>query len=215
MTSPDPPDPEQLLDDGLEKLGLTGVQALRTNLLAYLDLLVRWNRRFNLVSRRTEAQMLSRHVFDCLVALPHIAGSRLLDVGSGAGLPGLLLGLANPRLDCVLLDSSAKKTRFCLQAVAILGATNIRVEHSRIEDYRSPQAFSTIIARAFGSTRALIDRAGHLCEPAGRIVAMKGAKAHAELDGLGAMRDNAEVVGVDVPGLASTRHLLIVEMRGS
>lgn len=204
----------QILSAGLEQADLRVDNSVQTALLHYVTLLSRWNRTYNLTGVRDTVQMVRRHVLDSVVVLPYIRGPCLLDLGTGAGLPGIILALGRPDLQCVLLDSNAKKTRFCLQAVAELGLNNVAVIHSRIEDFASESLFSTIIARAFGSVVDLLGHAGRLCAPGGCLLAMKGMYPVAELEALGPMRENTQVVPLSVPGLAEERHLVIVSAEG-
>ena len=201
----------QILDVGLEQTGLELGDAARTRLLDYLRLLTQWNTTYNLTAVRDPSQMIYRHLLDSIVALPHLRGPRILDVGTGAGLPGIVLAVARPDLQCVLLDSTAKKTRFCIQAVGELGLTNVAVVWSRVEHYSPDAVFSTIIARAFGRVGALLCRTRHLRARHGRWIAMKGANPGAEIEEVRGMGENAQVFALTVPGLPRPRHLVVVE----
>ncbi len=200
------------LDEGLLRLGLASRDRLRERILVYLAELERWNRRFNLVSRPSQAEILTRHVFDCLSVTRFVRGPHLVDVGTGAGLPGLMLAAASTDVHCVLVDSNAKKTRFCLHAAGSMGLNNVEVIHSRVESFGADRSFSTIVARGFSSTHDLVERARHLAAPRGRILAMKGPAAKGDLDGLASMGDNVEVVPLEVPGLHAGRSLVIVRV---
>ncbi len=199
------------LTSGLDSLGIalpeSGVQLL----LDYVSLLGRWNRAFNLTSVRDPQQMVTRHLLDSLSASPWLRGERILDVGTGAGLPGIPLAIARPGCHFVLLDSNGKKTRFVTQAIAELGLANATVARTRAEQYRSDTRFDTVISRAFSSVGELVQRAGHLCADHGRLLAMKGMYPVAELQGVPDGFSVTDVVPLRVPGLDGERHLVVLE----
>jgi 16S rRNA (guanine527-N7)-methyltransferase len=196
------------LDQGLAALALDLDDGVRGKLLAYLGLLARWNRVYNLTAVRDPGEMVSRLLLDCLAVLPHLRGDRLLDVGSGAGLPGLVLAMAEPRASWVLLDSGAKKRRFLVQAAMELELANVRVVQARLEEFHPDTRFSTIISRAFAS---LVDfaTARRLLEPGGQLLAMKGRYPEEEI---GALGEPIRSVRLQIPGLEHAhRHLVIIE----
>ena len=201
-----------MLDAGLWELGLEPGTSARASLVRFVELLVRWNRTYNLTGVRQPEEMVTRHLLDALAAVAYTQGARCLDVGTGAGLPGLVMAICRPELQWVLLDSDRKKTRFCLQAVTELGLQNVTIAHCRAERYQPAQLFETVIARAFGSIAQLIGCARRVLVPKGRVLAMKGRFPEKELAELGAMQDNARVVALRVPGLDAQRHLVIVDM---
>ncbi|MCP4042611.1 MAG: 16S rRNA (guanine(527)-N(7))-methyltransferase RsmG [Gammaproteobacteria bacterium] len=203
--------PTRLLGDGLSQLGLNLNSGQRHRLIRYLELLSKWNRVFNLTAVRDPEEMVLRHLLDSLSVMPYLAGNRLLDVGAGAGLPGMVLAIAQPELRCVLLDSNAKKTRFCIQVVAELGLNNVEVVHARLGDYQPREGFSSIISRAFGSIRLLLAAVHGLGSEGARILFMKGTFPGAELDEVDELKECVKVVPLSVPGLAAERHLIIVE----
>lgn len=194
----------------LEALGLAPDDDQVQALGRYLALLAHWNRAYNLTAVREPEAMVTRHLADCAAVLPHVHGRRVLDVGTGAGLPGIVIAVLRPESECVLLDSNAKKTRFCLQAVAELGLANVRVERARVEALPGEFCFDTVVARAFATLQALAAATSRLCAPGGRILAMKGAHPGGELDALEAGRVATEVVRLKVPGLDADRHLVIM-----
>lgn len=200
----------RMLEQGLGAAGVALDAAARAALMRYLALLWRWNRTYNLTSVRTPIEMVRRHLLDSAVILPYVHGRRLLDVGTGAGLPGLVAAIARPELRCVLLDRNAKKVRFCRQAAAELGLGNVEVVHARIEDYAPGERFDTIVARAFGGLAELAAHAARLCAPQGRVLAMKGRVPQAELAALGGLRERVRLIALEVPGLGAQRHLVIV-----
>lgn len=177
---------------------------------AYLDLLSRWNRAYNLTAVREPAEMVAKHLNDSLAVLPYVHGTTVLDVGTGAGLPGLVLAMADPRLEVTLLDSNGKKTRFCEYAIDALGVDNARVVQSRVEDYRPGGAFDTVVSRAFASVPDFVRAAGALCAPDGRMLAMKGARPDDELAALPPGWVVEAVHALDVPGLEAERHLAVL-----
>lgn len=203
--------PAARLEAGLAALDLALPSPVVQQLLTYVKLLSRWNRAFNLTSVRDPDQMVTRHLLDSLVALAWLRGSRVVDVGTGAGLPGIPLALADPERRFVLLDSNGKKTRFVTQAVAELGLKNVEVARVRAEQYHPDTLFDTVISRAFASVGDLVRQAGHLCPPGGRILAMKGVYPVAELDQIPAGFVVAEVAPLQVPGLDSERHMVSLD----
>lgn len=195
---------------GLEHMSLSLPVSTQEKLLAYVALLVKWNRVYNLTAVRDPAGMVARHLLDSLAVLPHLKGPRVLDVGTGAGLPGIPLALAKPEWQFVLLDSNRKKTRFVIQACIDLGLANVIVESCRIEDYHPEVLFNTVISRAFSSLSDMLAATGRLCGRDGGMVAMKGEYPAAEL---AALPPGFVVQGVHplrVPGLDAQRHVVCV-----
>jgi 16S rRNA (guanine527-N7)-methyltransferase len=188
----------------------------RDKLDAYLDLLEKWNRVYNLTALRRRAEMETLHVQDAWAVLPWLpdrTGLRLLDVGSGPGVPGIPLALARPDAQFVLLDANSKKTAFLAQAVIELGLRNARVVTARIEDFRPPEPFDVVIARAFSDLRTLALAAEPVLAPHGRIVAMKGVVPHDEIAALPPGIRVVETPSLDVPGLVAERHLVIMQRK--
>lgn len=199
------------LDAGLERIAPELDGAARAKLIAYVTLLARWNRAYNLTAVRDPSDMIARHVLDCLAVLPHLHGARLLDVGSGAGLPGMVLAVARPELSWVLLDANAKKHRFLTRACVELGLENVQLMRARVEDFHPATRFSTIISRALASAAELVATTRRLLEPGGRVLAMKGRFPARELAAFDGMADRVEVVPLRVPGLEhEERHLVVV-----
>ena len=202
------------LHAGARGLGVELEQRQHARLMGYLDELRRWNKAYNLVSAASLTDAVPRHLLDCLSVLPHIHGERLLDIGTGAGLPGLILAISRPDIRVTLLDSNTKKTRFCRHVATALGLDNVTVETSRVETFQSELPFSTVVSRAFGSVQELVTCSARLCDSDARILAMKGVLPSAEVDALGAMRDNVCMLRLDVPELGAERHLIVVRVAG-
>lgn len=200
------------LAEGLATLGLTLPSANEKQLLAYLELLYKWNRVYNLTAVRETERMVSHHLLDSLAIVPYVGtGRRVLDVGSGGGLPGIPLAIARPDLLVTLIDSVAKKTAFLLQAKAELGLDNVSIVTGRVETHQAPVGFNTITSRAFSDLKEFVTLTRHLLAPGGRWLAMKGLYPHEEIAQLpNWVRLSAEHV-LTIPGLNATRHLIILE----
>jgi len=199
---------QQQIEDGLSALQLGDAPELSRMLLNYLELLAKWNRVYNLTAVREPEEMVSRHLMDSLVVLPFVGAGRVLDVGTGAGLPGLVLAMARPGQQFVLLDSSGKKTRFVEHAVTRLGLHNVQVIKARAEDHEDAEGFEVVLSRAFSSVADFIRVAGRLARAGGRLLAMKGAFPQAELEALPAGWQLRATHELSVPGLTGRRHLL-------
>ena len=192
--------------------------AARQRLLAYLALLDKWNRTHNLTAIRDERRMVSHHLLDSLAVLPRLPqqpGLRLLDVGSGGGLPGIPLAVARPDWRVTLLDSNRKKCAFLRQAAAELGLANVEVVASRAEAYAPAQGFDVVIARALSETGRFAEATRHLLAPGGRLVAMKAANPERELAQLPSSVRLDRIERLAVPGVEGERHLVIMEAAGA
>ena len=180
---------------------------------AYLDLLVKWNRTFNLTAIRDRAGMVTHHLNDALAILPHLPGApalRVLDVGTGAGVPGIPIAIARPEWRVVLLDANQKKVAFLTQAAIELALSNVTAVAARVEDYRTDAPFDVIVSRAFSDLASFVRGAQHLLAPGGILVAMKGVYPHDEIaqlpPGMAIVADPA----LEVPGLDAQRHLIVM-----
>jgi 16S rRNA (guanine527-N7)-methyltransferase len=171
---------EETLKAGIEQLELNNKDYLYNNLLIYKDLLLKWNKVFNLISIKGAEEIVTHHFLDCLAIVPHIEGRNILDVGSGAGLPGIIIGLCCPEKNITLVDSVGKKTAFLKQACAELNLTNIKVIHNRVEKIIIDKLFDSIITRAFAEMQILIDLTSHLIEKKGSWYGMKSKKINKE-----------------------------------
>jgi len=197
------------LVQGLQALGLA--PELEAPLATYLELLLHWSRAYNLTAITDPEQMVSHHVLDSLAVLPLIHGSRIADIGSGAGLPGIPLAIARPDLEVVLVEAVGKKNRFQKQAILELGLSGVSAVQSRVENYRPEEPFDTVISRAFAATGDFVALAGHLAGPDGRLLAMKGRNPADELQQLPEPWVVAAIHEILVPGLNAERRL--VELR--
>jgi 16S rRNA (guanine527-N7)-methyltransferase len=196
------------LNAGLAQLKCVLDVGQQQQLLDYLALLARWNRAYNLTAVRDPARMMPLHLLDSLSIRPFLDGERVLDVGTGAGLPGIPLAVAEPRRQFVLLDSNGKKTRFVLQAVTTLGLQNVEVVQSRVEHYKSDSLFDTIMSRAFATLADFIQGCSHLLAPQGQLLAMKGKHPADELASLPDGWQCAAEHELVVPGVEAERRLL-------
>lgn len=204
------PDHQTRLDHGIDALGLDLPASARERLLAYLKSLERWNRTYNLTALRSLDDMVTRHVLDSLAVAPLLDGDRCLDVGSGAGLPGIPLAIAAPGRHWTLLDASGKRVRFLRHVVAGLGIGNVSCVQSRVEDYEPATPFDTVLSRAFASLPDFLVAVGHLCAPTGRVMAMKGRLPAEELSALPASWRLTGLHQLRVPGLEAARHLAVL-----
>ena len=200
----------QQLKDGLAAMGCPLGAETQSKLVAYVRLLEKWNRTYNLTAVRDLEQMISRHLLDSLAILPYLKGRRVLDIGTGAGLPGIPLALARPDLEFVLLDSNAKKTRFVTQACAELGLKNVEVVNIRVEKYHPEALFDTIVSRAFSTITDMLVASRPLCAPAGQYLAMKGVYPQEELAVIPPGYAVSGVPALVIPGLPAARHVAII-----
>ena len=198
-------DLEETLKAGIEKLELENKDYLYTKLLIYKDLLVKWNKVFNLISGKGIDEIVTHHFLDCLAVIPFIEGKNILDVGSGAGLPGIIIGLCYPEKNITLVDSVGKKTTFLKQTCAELNLSNITIINKRVEDITTNKLFDSIIARAFAEMQVLIDLTRHLIEDKGVWYGMKSKKFNEEEIGTNFVVEKRDIV---VPYLDAERYLV-------
>jgi len=196
------------LSQGLHTLQLNLSAATKTQLLDYIELLNKWNQVYNLTGVRDPLDMIPKHIFDSLAILPYVYGNQILDVGTGAGLPGLLLAMARPDWHCVLLDSSAKKIRFVKQAILELKITNAEVVCTRLEAFKPADKFSFIISRAYSNLQNFYTQSAHLCDTKGCLLAMKGVYPEQEIAQISGLQ--LEIVALEIPQLQAQRHLIIM-----
>lgn len=201
---------EEKLASGLEEMGLHLDPVTQSSLLEYVALMQKWNKVYNLTAVRDPLKMVTQHLLDSLAVLPHIAGRRVIDVGTGPGLPGIPLALANPALEVTLLDSNHKKTSFLRQACLELGLHNVTVVCERVETWRPEEKYDIVISRAFSDLGEFASLALPLCSDTGWILAMKGIYPHEELTRLPATVALLGVAPLKVPGLDAERHLVLL-----
>lgn len=205
------------LDEGLAALAARGITLpLRADekLAAYLALLAKWNRTHNLTAIRDPERMVTHHVLDALAVLPHLPGRgqvRLLDVGSGGGVPGLVLAIARPAWQVVVLDSNHKKGAFLQQAIIELALANAQAVTQRVEDYAPAAPFDIVISRAFADLATFVEASARHLAPGGELHAMKGVYPDEELAQLPAGFRVKAVPTLTVPGLDAERHLVVIE----
>lgn len=201
---------EEMLQQGCEQLGLTLSLAQQQQLLDYVALLQKWNQAYNLTAIRQPEQMLVKHVLDALAVLPHLQGSRWLDVGTGPGIPGLILAVARPDWHFHLLDSNGKKVRFVRQAVRALGVSNVTPVQARVEQFQVDQPFEGIISRAFAELGPFVSLTRHLLAPEGCWWAMKG-HGEREVDSLPQGVTVVRIEEIEVPFLTARRTLVVLK----
>ncbi len=197
------------LADGLAELGIALPDAVQRQLLAFRDLLLKWNKTYNLTALRDPDQAISHHLLDSLAILPHVGAGPLLDVGSGGGLPGIPLAIARPELAVAMVDTVQKKASFLQQASIELGLKNVTVHHARVEEMQGQ--YAQISSRAFAEIGLFVSLTRHLLAPGGRWLAMKGVRPDAELKALPADVTVEAILPLTVPGLAAERHLIILK----
>ena len=198
-------DLEETLKAGIEKLELENKDNLYIKLLIYKDLLIKWNKVFNLISVKGVDEIVTHHFLDCLAVVPFIEGKNVLDVGSGAGLPGIIIALCYPEKNITLVDSVGKKTTFLKQTCAELNLSNITIINKRVEDITTNKLFDSIIARAFAEMQVLIDLTRHLIEDKGVWYGMKSKKFNEEEISTNFVVEKRDIV---VPYLDAERYLV-------
>ena len=203
-------DPAELLEDGIYELELEERLGGDELLMEYVTELMNWNRVYNLTSVRKPTDIVTRHILDSLTILPYLHGEHILDIGTGAGLPGIPLAIACPEREFVLLDSSSKKLRFVQQTLGILNLDNVTLEDSRVEEFQPEALFDTVICRAFSDLPDFYRYAARLCNEGGRMLAMKGVYPMTEVECLDDKSVIDDVVSLKVPGLDAERHLVIM-----
>jgi 16S rRNA (guanine527-N7)-methyltransferase len=200
------------LETGIVSLGLDPTTARLDSLIDYLALLTKWNQAFNLSGIREPARMVSLHLLDSLAISPSLRGTRILDVGSGAGLPGVPLAIFNPERQFILLDSNGKKTRFLFQVRLALGLHNVTIENTRLEHYQCQEQIDIVLSRAF----AALPRLTRLCSEAtggrGILLAMKGNYPEDEIASLPAGVEVRQAQALKVPGVSGSRYLIEIPL---
>lgn len=209
-------DLEEILEQGLKEINLQLGRPKVELLFQYIDLLCKWGKAFNLTSIESKEQMLIKHILDSLTIYPYLTGKHCLDIGTGAGLPGIPLSLVYPEMHFSLLDSNAKKIRFVRQALLELKLENVDLKQCRVENLKSIEAqaeYSCILSRAFSSLRKIVEMCYPLKASEGSVIAMKGKISSSELEELRLVPfklNSVQVEALKVPYLKEERHLVIV-----
>lgn len=188
------------LYDAAQQIGISLSDTQISQLIGYVDLMEKWNRAFNLTAVRRRPELFSRHIVESLAVTPFFGGDKCADIGTGAGLPGVPLAIAEPRKTFVLLDSNGKKTRFLLEVKRALGLSNIEVETTRVEKWQPAQRVDTVITRAFADLSTTIERIGHILHDSGMLFAMKTESAADEAGSLPLGFELVAQQDVAVPG---------------
>ena len=196
----------------LQKTELSLPIEQQNKLIQLVELLAKWNKAYNLTSVRDPQQMLVKHIMDSIVVSPHLQGQRLIDVGTGPGLPGLPLAILNPDKKFVLLDSLGKRLRFIRQAVLELGLKNVEFVQSRVEEYQPEEKFDVVLSRAFASLEDMLFWCKHLPNETGHFLALKGQFPEQEIKMLDKQFKFIETISLQVPDLEGERCLVKVEL---
>ncbi len=198
----------KILVSGLQSLNLSQAEDKIEQLLGFIKLIEKWNKAYNLTAIRNREDMVRLHVLDSLAIVPFIEGKRVIDIGTGAGLPGIPLAIYLPEIEFVLLDSNAKKTRFVQQAILELKLKNVSVCHNRVEQYHPEKSFDTVITRAFAGLSDIVKLTAHLLSKDGVLLAMKGQIPDVpKLDSA-----KTELIPVNVPGISAERCLVKIQL---
>ena len=198
----------KILESGLNELGLVIDSTRIEQLLDFIRLIGKWNKVYNLTAIRDSEEMIRLHLLDSLSILPFVEGRRIIDIGTGAGLPGIPLAICLPESEFTLLDSNAKKTRFVQQAVLELKLKNVHIHTGRVEQYRPELLFETALCRAFAGLDEMARLTEHLLNKNGVLLAMKGQIPRDEMQELAA---NTSVIPIHVPGVEAERCLVRIE----
>ena len=201
------------VSEALKKVGVESNEQQLNKLEQLIQLLMKWNKVYNLTAIRDPKKMVIHHLLDSLAILPYLDGKSVLDVGSGAGIPGIPLAIFRSDIEFTLLDSNRKKTRFIAQAAIELGLKNVSVETARVEVCQFPTSFDVIVTRAFASVDKILSLTAKHCAEEGELLLMKGLIPEQELADLSEGFSVKEIVSLDVPELDAERHLVILSRR--
>ena len=195
----------------LDEAGISLTDHQKNQLVAYVEMLHKWNKAYNLTSVRDPNEMLIRHILDSIVVAPHLQGERFIDVGTGPGLPGIPLSIVLPDAHFTLLDSLGKRVRFLRQVQHELHLTNVTPVQSPLEDFPAEPPFDGVISRAFASLNDMVNWCQHLPGTQGKFYALKGLIPNDEIDTLPAQFSVESIVKLDVPHLEGDRHLVVIK----
>ena len=201
---------DQLLSAALD-IGIALSDHQTMQLLTYLDLLEKWNNAYNLTAVRSRSEMLSRHLIESLAISPFISGQKVVDVGTGAGFPGMPLAIANPAVQYTLLDSNGKKSRFLLEVKRALMLTNVEIETVRVESWLPTKRFDAVVTRAFADLATTLVRVDHVLSDQGMVYAMKTQQAQHEIESLLDATRSVTAENINVPGRDWSFQLLAVQ----
>lgn len=202
-----------ILEDGIADLSLMVSPEKIDFLLAYHELLIKWNKAYNLTAVRNPREMIVRHFLDSLTIAPYLKGSHFIDIGAGAGFPGIVLAILFPERKFDLLDSNGKKTRFLFQAKTELALDNVTVHHSRVEQHATQHGYDGVLSRAFATLNDMVANSEQLLAEDGLFLAMKGIYPESELKELSEQGKNYTVEAIHklwVPGDSGERHLIVI-----
>ena len=191
-----------ILVAGIEQIGLAATEAQIDLLLVFVRLIEKWNKTYNLTAIRKRDEMLRLHILDSLAVVPFVTGRKIIDVGTGAGLPGIPLAIFMPDVQFTLLDSNSKKTRFVRQAILELNLRNVEVVHNRVEDLGRDGEYDAVMSRAFAGLSDIMNKTEYLLQPEGVLIAMKGQKPELELNKIDKPYSVKSIV---VPGVEAER----------
>jgi len=201
----------QTLDNLIQQTDLSVDDKQREQLVGYVRLLDKWNKAYNLTSVRNPMEMLVKHIMDSIVVSPHLFGERLIDVGTGPGLPGIPLAIMNPDKQFFLLDSLGKRIRFIKQVLHELGINNVTTVQSRVEEFQPEEKFDVVLSRAFASITDMVEWCQHLPKrDTGQFLALKGQLPQQEIDQLPEWCSVIEIKALQVPELEGERHLVVL-----
>ena len=201
---------QQQLTTLLAQTDIALTQKQQQQLVRYVELLDKWNKAYNLTSVRLPQEMMVKHIMDSLVVAPHLTGHHYIDVGTGPGLPGIVLAIALPETQFVLLDSLGKRVRFLMHVKHELGLDNVTPVQSRVEEYQPSVKLDGVLSRAFASLQDMIDWCSHLIDHSGKFIALKGVFPSEELDLLPTGVKFEQKIALEVPDLDAQRHLIIL-----
>ena len=201
---------QQQLTTLLAQTDIALTQKQQQQLVRYVELLDKWNKAYNLTSVRLPQEMMVKHIMDSLVVAPHLTGHHYIDVGTGPGLPGIVLAIALPETQFVLLDSLGKRVRFLMHVKHELGLDNVTPVQSRVEEYQPSVKLDGVLRRAFASLQDMIDWCSHLIDHSGKFIALKGVFPSEELDSLPTGVKFEQKIALEVPDLDAQRHLIIL-----
>ena len=200
-----------MLFDAAENIGISLSERQNQLLLDYLELLIKWNKAYNLTAIRDPKEMLIKHLIDSLSIAPYVVGNTLADIGTGPGLPGIPMAIMFPNKQFFLCDSNGKKTRFLTQSKITLDLKNVEIVHGRVEEIPEDRKFQQIMSRAFTSLENMVSLCKHLLTDSGEFLAMKGLYPDEEIKSISGEYSVKNSIKLSVPACEEDRHLIIIE----